>query len=62
MGFEPQTADKPLVNVHKRTTKVNFGMAIGVVVFLVIGICVVVWAARRQAHGEPVKTEEVSPK
>lgn len=62
MGFEPQTADQPIVNVHKRTTKVNFSMAIGVVVFLLIGICVVVWAAKRQARGEPVKTEEVSPK
>jgi hypothetical protein len=62
MGFEPQTADKPLVNVHKRTTKVNLGMAVGVVVFLLIGICIVVWAAKRQARGEPVKTEVESPK
>lgn len=54
MGFEPQTADQPLVDVHKRTTKVNIMMAIGIGVFLLIGICVVVWASKRQAHGEPV--------
>ncbi len=62
MGFEPQTADKPIVNVHKSTTKVNFGMAIGVVLFLLIGVCFVVWAAKRQARGEPVKTQVESPK
>ncbi|MEO6994998.1 MAG: hypothetical protein ABI273_15435 [Lacunisphaera sp.] len=61
MGFEPQTAGQPIVNIHKRTTQVNFGMAIGVVVFLLIGICVVVWAVKRQAHREPVKTEVKSP-
>jgi flagellar basal body-associated protein FliL len=62
MGFEPQTAGKPLVNVHKRTTKVNIGIAIGVVVFLIVGICFVMWAAKREARGEPVKQPAESPK
>jgi len=54
MGFEPQTAGQPLVNVRKRTTKVNFSMILGVLVFLVIGISVILWAARRESLGEPV--------
>ena len=62
MGFEPQTAGQPIVNVHKRTTKVNLSMAVGVIVFLVFGICLVVWAANRQARGVPVETPVESPK
>ena len=62
MGFEPQTAGQPIVDVHKRTTKVNLSMAVGVVIFLIIGICVVVWAAKRQARGLPVETQVESPK
>lgn len=62
MGFEPQTAGQPIVDVHKRTTKVNLSMAVGVVIFLMIGICVVVWAAKRQARGLPVETPVESPK
>ena len=54
MGFEPQTAGQPLVNVRKRTTKVNFSMILGVLVFLVIGISVILWAVRRESRGEPV--------
>jgi len=61
MGFEPQTAGKPLVDVHKRTTKVNFGVAIGVVLFLLVGIGVVVWAVRKESRGEPVKPAAESP-
>ena len=49
MGFEPQTADQPLVNVQKRTTKVNIAVAIGVVLFLIIGLAYSVWAYNR--HG-----------
>ena len=62
MGFEPQTADKPLVDVHKRTTKVNFSLAIGVLLFLLVGISVVVWAVKKESRGEPVKTQVESPK
>ena len=62
MGFEPQTANQPIVDVHKRTTKVNFTLAIGVVVFLLIGILFVAWAARKEARGEAVKQPVESPK
>ena len=62
MGFEPQTADKPLIDVHKRTTKVNLVVAMGVIVFLLAGIFVIVWAVKKEARGEPVKTPVESPK
>jgi flagellar basal body-associated protein FliL len=51
MGFEPQTAGQPLVNTHRRTTKVNIIMAIAVVVFLLVGAAYIIWADR---HAEPV--------
>ena len=62
MAFEPQTANQPLIDVHKRTTKVNLVVAIGVVAFLLAGICVIVWASKKEARGEPVKTQVESPK
>ena len=62
MGFDPQTSDKPLVDVNKRTTKVNLSVAVGVIVFLIFGICVVVWAVKKESRGEPVKTPVESPK
>ncbi|HEX2853905.1 MAG TPA: hypothetical protein VHO24_11755 [Opitutaceae bacterium] len=37
----------PNINVHKRTTKVNFSVVIAVVVFLVVGAAVVVWLSKR---------------
>ena len=58
MGFEPQTANKPLVDVHKRTTKVNLGVVIGVILFLVVGLAVAIWATKKEARGEPVKQVE----
>jgi hypothetical protein len=36
MGFDPQTKNEPLMDVGKRTTKVNVAVVIGVVLFLVI--------------------------
>ncbi len=53
MGFEPQTAGQPLVNVHKRTTKVNITMAIAVAVFLLIGAAIMLWAAQRAKNDTP---------
>jgi uncharacterized membrane protein YqjE len=54
MGFEPQTAGQPLVNVNKRTTQVNFAIVISIILFLVVGIAGAVWAVRKTARGEPV--------
>jgi hypothetical protein len=54
MGFEPQTAGQPIVNVAKRTTKVNFAIVIAVAVFLIVGLFVAVWATRKAERGEAV--------
>lgn len=53
MGFEPQTAGQPLVNTRKRTTKVNFAIVLGVLLFLIIGVGFAVRASRRAEKGEP---------
>jgi len=55
MGFEPQIAGQPLVNVRKRTTKVNIIIAISVVVFLVIGLLYAVRTNGRSDRGEPIR-------
>lgn len=46
MGFDenPPSPDQ-LVNVHKRTTKVNLAVAGGVVVFLLIGLGFLIYFA-----------------
>jgi hypothetical protein len=54
MGFEPQTAGQPLVNVQKRTTKVNLIIVVGIVVFLLIGLIYAVTMDKRAKSGEPV--------
>lgn len=41
MGFD-QNDPRPIINVHKPTTKVNLWMVVGVVLFFVIG-GVAVW-------------------
>jgi hypothetical protein len=53
MGFEPQTAGQPLVNPRKRTTKVNFAVAAGVLLFLVIGIGYTAWVSHHKSTPEP---------
>jgi hypothetical protein len=61
MGFDPQNADTPIVNVHKRTTKVNLSVATAVVVFLLLGIGAILWISNRAEHGEPVR-DDVPPR
>jgi hypothetical protein len=53
MGFDPQTANLPLINVHKRTTKVNLFMAGAVVFFLLVGVAVILWATHRAKDDTP---------
>ncbi len=45
MGFKPQTAGLPLVNVPHRPDRENVAMAIGVAVFLFLGIAGVICAS-----------------
>ena len=54
MGFEPQTSRQPLVNLRKRTTKVNLVIAASVVIFLSIGIFWAVRVSHQAANGEPL--------
>jgi hypothetical protein len=49
MGFDPNSAGKPLVNVHKKTTQVNLWMVVGVVVFFIVGTAVLFWLSG--SHG-----------
>jgi accessory gene regulator protein AgrB len=51
MGFEPQTAGQPIVNVRKRTTKVNLIMVVGIIVFLVVGMFYAVKIAGKSERG-----------
>lgn len=38
MGFDKNTPDKPLMDVEKKTTKVNLWVGAGVLAFILIGI------------------------
>ena len=49
MSIDKESTGMPEVDLHRRTTKVNVGVALGVVVFLVIAALVVFWFARH--HG-----------
>ena len=42
MGFD-KNSPQPLVQPQKRTTKVNIGMVIGILVFFVIGAFIFRW-------------------
>lgn len=57
MGFDPQNANEPIVNVHKRTTKVNVSVVAAVIVFIVLGVGVMLWVSNRAERGEPVREE-----
>jgi hypothetical protein len=41
MSFD-QKDGIPLVNVHKRTTKVNLWMVVGIATFLIIGLLAII--------------------
>ncbi|HVU18114.1 MAG TPA: hypothetical protein VHD32_14400 [Candidatus Didemnitutus sp.] len=58
MGFDPQNAEQPLVNPHKRTTQVNIVIAIAVVVFFAITAVYLVHKAR---HPGPDSGEHPHP-
>jgi hypothetical protein len=46
MSFDNKNDGQPIVNVHKRTTKVNIWMVVAVVVFLAIGVVAAVMFVR----------------
>lgn len=49
MGFD-QNQPGPVVNVHKRTTKVNIWIVVGVLLFLTAG-GVLIWVFTHQQPG-----------
>jgi hypothetical protein len=53
MSFDKDDG-RPLINVHKWGTKVNFGVVMAVVIFLVAGIFAVAWV---RSHGDQVTSD-----
>jgi len=47
MSIEKESTGFPEVNPHRRTTKVNFSIVIGVVLFFAITLGVALWVANR---------------
>lgn len=46
MSIDKESTGMPEVDLHRRTTKVNVAVAVGVIVFLVIAAVVILWLAR----------------
>ena len=55
MGFDSESAGQPIVNVRKKTTKVNFAVAIAVLVFFILAVVYVLRVARKDAQGDAIK-------
>ena len=49
MSIDKHSSGMPEIDVHRRTTKVNFGTIAGVIVFLVLAVAAIIWFARQ--HG-----------
>jgi len=47
MGFDKNSEGQPVVQVEKRTTKVNISMIVGVVLFFILGATGMVWLHHR---------------
>lgn len=62
MGFDPQNAGEPIVDVHKRTTKVNLSVVVAVVLFILLGAAAVVWVSGRSERGESLVNETPAQK
>lgn len=52
MSFD-QNSDLPLIQPHKRTTKVNFAIVVGVLLFFVITGAVLFWFHRNPDQADP---------
>ncbi|HWL15099.1 MAG TPA: hypothetical protein VNR00_05810 [Opitutus sp.] len=47
MAIDKESSGLPEVDIKRRTTKVNLGVVVGVVVFLVAMAAIVYWFSRR---------------
>ena len=61
MAFD-QNSDLPVLQPQKRTTKVNFGIVIGVLLFFVIAGAVLFWFARNPSEASNRPVEASSPR
>lgn len=50
MDREQNPELKPGVDVHKRTTKVNIGVVLGVMAFLIVTFVAVIWYQRHPSR------------
>ncbi len=49
MSIDKHSSGMPEIDVHRRTTKVNIGTMVAVIVFFIIAAAVILWFAQR--HG-----------
>jgi peptidoglycan/LPS O-acetylase OafA/YrhL len=61
MGFDTNSEDQPLVNVHKKTTQVNLWLAVGVAVFFLISAFVVIHHSRSNEPDAATPPPEARP-
>jgi hypothetical protein len=47
MSIDKESSGFPEVNVHRRTTKVNLWMIVGILVFFIVGSAAAFWISRK---------------
>jgi flagellar basal body-associated protein FliL len=60
MGFDKDST-LPIIDPHKRTTKVNFSIVIGVIVFLIASAGVVIWYSNNPHTAAPKEEQTKAP-
>jgi hypothetical protein len=59
MAFDKNTEGKPVVQVEKRTTKVNLSLVAGVVLFFILGAIGLTWLHHQvPTHGGTIQPSE----
>jgi hypothetical protein len=53
MSIDKDSTGFPEVNLHKKTTQVNFGMTLAIVVFLLGAAVVAIWTSRQSKSPDP---------
>lgn len=59
MGFD-KDSNLPLVQPQKQTTKVNFSIVIGVLIFLALSAGVIVWLSNNPHEAVPAQEKKAS--
>jgi hypothetical protein len=50
MSIDNGSSGYPQINVHKRTTKVNLGIVVSILVFFALMTAMAVWVSREDNH------------